>query len=305
MWSRRRLEAWNLEEYALGRGCGVGFRRPAGGREGTEPTRTGASRRVAGGGFRATVTWDPGDRWRGSGGGRSDPITRQRHVVYLSSISVELCYTAGEAAKYATRRLSRRILESHVHVAAERPDVMYTTCTAFTVQSDANMLCHFQRRLRPESYAERLVHAKGRIQPRFLPLRARQHGHHHHHRFTPEGRSIMGHHRARPVHAHDPIIPAPHLLALEVKVAGKMSGAEGLRRPNVPTTRNAIALSTTVHSSTPTSLAMMNCTRIRIQSDNFQEVPDFFFKKKTSSSYKQFSSPQKKKTLYNSHSSDR
>jgi len=212
-----------------------------------------ASRRVAGGGFRATVTWDHGDRWRGSGGGRSDPITRQRHVVYLSSISVELCYTAGEAAKYATRRLSRRILESHVHVAAERPDVMYTTCTAFTVQSDANMLCHFQRRLRPESYAERLVHAKGRIQPRFLPLRARQHGHHHHHRFTPEGRSIMGHHRARPVHAHDPIIPAPHLLALEVKVAGKMSGAEGLRRPNVPTTRNAIALSATVHSSTPTS----------------------------------------------------
>jgi len=183
--------------------------------------------------------------------------------VYLSSISVELCYTAGEAAKYATRRLSRRILESHVHVAAERPDVMYTTCTAFTVQSDANMLCHFQRRLRPESYAERLVH-----------------GHHHHHRFTPEGRSIMGHHRAIPVHAHDPIIPAPHLLALEVKVAGKMSGAEGLRRPNVPTTRNAIALSTTVHSSTPTSLAMMNCTRIRIQSDNFQEVPDFFFQKK-------------------------
>ena len=84
-------------------------------------------------------------------------IYRQRHVVYLSSISVELCYTAGEAAKYATRRLSRRILESHVHVAAERPDVMYTTCTAFTVQSDANMLCHFQRGLRPESYAERLV----------------------------------------------------------------------------------------------------------------------------------------------------
>jgi len=49
-----------------------------------ERNRPGQARRVAGGGFRATVTWDHGDRWRGSGGRRR--AIRSRGGAFLEAV---------------------------------------------------------------------------------------------------------------------------------------------------------------------------------------------------------------------------